>query len=110
MRWQWAVIAAMALFFGGIGMMATIPVGVSAADVEDQAQKIQNAAPDKPGADAVREATQYLEGRQRSRLTYMFVAYIVIWAALGGYMVSLARRQTRLLDELNRLQGQMGKE
>jgi CcmD family protein len=110
MRWNVAVLVFMALLGIGFGLTATVPVGVSAQDIEQQVQTIQGASPDVEQQAALDLAVKTLRAEQTRRVRYMFAAYVVLWAVLGVYMATLSRRQTRLLNELERLRGQVGRE
>ena len=55
------------------------------------------------GDEAVEQAVAYLTHEQSRRVRFLFMAYIVIWAALGAYIMSIARRQTRIEAEIARL-------
>jgi|KBSSwiStaDraftv2_1062776.scaffolds.fasta_scaffold1764744_2 CcmD family protein len=37
-------------------------------------------------------------------MTFLFAAYTLIWVLLFGYVVSIARRQKKVQDELNQVQ------
>ena len=36
-------------------------------------------------------------------MSYYVAAYLIFWAALFGYLVAMARRQTRLVERAERL-------
>ncbi len=40
-------------------------------------------------------------------LGFLFAGYAVIWVILGAYMISIARRQTGLRKEIERLEREM---
>jgi CcmD family protein len=44
----------------------------------------------------------------RHQLAYLGVAYLVIWAGIGGYLLYLGRRQRAVERRLNELQGPDG--
>lgn len=45
-----------------------------------------------------------------SGMTMMLVAYAVLWILVGGYLLILGRRQTRLSKEIKELRGAIDKE
>lgn len=106
MRWKVAALLGFGVLGMGLGLTATIPVGVTLQDLQKQVQTIQNANATLDRDAALERAVETLRGEQTRRVRYMFAAYVVLWAALGIYMVTLSRRQTRLLKELERLRAQ----
>jgi len=108
MRWHLALLALFAVLGIAFGLMGTIPVGVTAQEVEKQVQTIQSGNPDMSHQAALELAVQTLRAEQTRRVRYMFAAYVVLWAVLGVYMATLSHRQKRLRNELERLRAQIG--
>ncbi len=42
-------------------------------------------------------------------MTFLFAAYTLIWLLLFGYLVSIARRQKQIQDDIAQLQSQLNK-
>ena len=103
MRAAWIAFAVSFAVCTGLALTATAPVGVSAEDVRAEAEAAQTVDPDLPADEAIQKAADYLEKKQRSRLTYLFSAYLVLWGLLGLYLYTLARKQARIEAELKRL-------
>jgi CcmD family protein len=38
----------------------------------------------------------------------LFIAYMIVWAIFFGYQVTIARRLSRLREDLERLKSQLG--
>ncbi len=103
MRASVAVLAIVAFVCGAYGLMSVIPVGVSAQETRDEIETVIAGTPDASLDAAVAEAVAYLEGEQSRRVRFLFTGYVVIWAALGIYIVTVARRQGRIEAEIARL-------
>ena len=103
MRATVAVLAVVAFACGVYGLMSVVPVGVNAQEVRDEIETVRAGSPDASLDEAVDQAVAYLTHEQSRRVRFLFMAYIVIWAALGAYVVSIARRQTRIEAEIARL-------
>lgn len=110
MRLSLAALVAMAIVGIAFGLSATIPVGVSEQDVEKKAQTIADGSSTADRQASLDLAVATLRAEQTRRVRFMFAAYVALWAALGGYMLALSRRQTRLLSELERLRSQIVRE
>ena len=42
-------------------------------------------------------------GDPNKNLNYLFVAYVIVWVLIAGYLVSISRRQKRLDEEVEML-------
>ena len=49
-----------------------------------------------------------LEGIRMNNMWYLFIAYLVIWAALWGYMLWIGKKERRLSEELKRIKLDFG--
>ena len=103
MRAAWIAFAVSFAVCTTLAFMTAAPVGVSAEDVRAVAEATQTINPDLPADAAIQKAADHLEKKQRSRLTYLFSAYLVLWGLLGLYLYTLARKQARIEAELKRL-------
>jgi CcmD family protein len=103
MRASVAVLAVVAFACGAYGLMSAIPVGVSAQETRDEIETVLAGTPDASLDAAVAQAVTYLEGEQSRRVRFLFAGYVVIWAALGIFIVTVARRQGRIEAEIERL-------
>jgi CcmD family protein len=103
MRAPVAILAIVAFACGAYGLMSAIPVGVSAQETRDEIESVLAGTPDAALDAAVEQAVAYLEHEQSRRVRFLFMGYVVIWAALGVYIVSVARRQGRIEAEIARL-------
>lgn len=103
MRKTTIVLAVVAFACGAYGLFSVIPVGVSAQEVRDEIETIRAGSPEASLDAAVEQAVSYLTTEQSRRVRFLFMGYVVIWAALGGYVVSVSRRQARIEAEITRL-------
>ncbi|MEO2003984.1 MAG: CcmD family protein [Candidatus Poribacteria bacterium] len=103
MRKTTVVLALVAFACGAYGLFSVIPVGVNAEEVRDEIETIRAGSPDATLDEAVAQAVAYLTAEQSRRVRFLFMGYLVIWAALGAYVVSVARRQGRIEAEIARL-------
>ena len=97
----WALLVVGFAILSAVGLTTTIPVGVTAADVREEVEALRAANDDTSLEAAVAAATEYLQETQRRRIRFLFLAYIAIWTILGGYTLTLARRQARLRDAID---------
>lgn len=107
MRWNVGALLVLGAVGVALGIKSPIPVSVTPQDLQKQVQTIQNATPHLDHEVALEHAVEILRGEQTRRVRSLFAAYVVLWTALGIYMITLSRRQTRLLKELERLRSQM---
>ncbi|MDA1191349.1 MAG: CcmD family protein [Candidatus Poribacteria bacterium] len=107
MRAVWAVMGVLFVLSAVVAITATIPVGINAQEVGEEAEVIAESNPNMPSADVIDAAVSLLRLEQRRRVTYLALAYLFVWTVLGGYMALIARRQGRLQAELARLQARV---
>lgn len=103
MRAAWIAFAVSFAVCTTLALTTAAPVGVMAEDVRAEAEAAQTNEPDLLPDEAIQKAADHLEAKQRSRLTYLFTAYLILWGLLGLYLYTLARKQARIDAELKRL-------
>lgn len=93
----------------GLYIFATqVPVSITpdkvAAAVSDAISKSEVPVDEEIVEQAVKDSLMILEEGQRTRLTYLFAAYIVIWLVFMLYVIHLERQQRELDKRLAQLE------
>ena len=108
MRWIWVTLIVGLVVSVWFGMASAVPVAVNAREVREEIESVQAANPSLSLDEAVQQATTHLAMAQKRRVKFLFLAYLVIWAGLLGYLFSLSRRTAHLRAEIERLKERVG--